>query len=226
MNFANVTRFHAYELIIWSLSLSNFPFIGSKKSVFFKEGESEYIQFSDMTSECVKKTREQIKTEIKASMSYLAMAVHFAKDSVNRPGFAKFFFEASSEEREHAYKLIEYLSMRGEYMTSDLENAFDITGFVKNTKDITSLSGIDALKTALGMEKDVTASIRGLIQECEKDEEFNHYHFVDYLTSEFLEEQYKGQRDIAGKISTLGKMVKGTTTGAELAEFLFDKQLL
>ena len=48
--------------------------------------------------------------------------------------------------------------------------------------------------------------------------------FVDYLTSEFLEEQYKGQRDLAGKISTLGKLVQGH--GLELGEFLFDKQLL
>lgn len=52
--------------------------------------------------------------------------------------------------------------------------------------------------------------------------------FVDYLTGEFLEEQYKGQRDLAGKIATLGKMVKtyGKNEGAELADFLFDKQLL
>jgi ferritin heavy chain len=54
--------------------------------------------------------------------------------------------------------------------------------------------------------------------------ELHHYQFVDYLTGEFLDEQYKGQRDLAGKIATLGKMVAGQ--GAELGEFLFDKQLL
>lgn len=48
--------------------------------------------------------------------------------------------------------------------------------------------------------------------------------FVDYLTGEFLEEQYKGQRELAGKIATLGKMV--ANQGAELADFLFDKQML
>lgn len=37
---------------------------------------------------------------------------------VNRPGFAKLFFDASSEEREHALKLIEYLLMRGELTTN------------------------------------------------------------------------------------------------------------
>ena len=43
------------------------------------------------------------------------------------------------------------------------------------------------------------------------------------MTGEFLEEQYKGQRDLAGKISTLGKMMK---EHGELGEFLFDKRML
>lgn len=47
--------------------------------------------------------------------------------------------------------------------------------------------------------------------------------FVDYLTGEFLDEQHKGSRDLAGKLSTLGKMMKNN---GPLAEFLFDKKLL
>lgn len=46
---------------------------------------------------------------------------------------------------------------------------------------------------------------------------------MDYLTGDFLDEQLKGQRDLAGKISTLGKLVG--KHGA-LGEFLFDKKLL
>lgn len=46
---------------------------------------------------------------------------------------------------------------------------------------------------------------------------------VDYLTGDFLQEQYHGQRELAGMISTLDKMMKGQ--GA-LAEFLYDKKLL
>jgi ferritin heavy chain len=195
----------------------------ARDSVFFtKDGLNA---LSDMKSSCVSRTREQIKTEIGASMDYLSMAVHFSKDSINRPGFAKLFFDAAGEEREHAYKLIEYLSMRGEYMTDDLAGTFDLTKFVVGTKDTEKeLKGIDALKRALEMEKKVTKSIRELIEVCEKEEEMNHYHFVDYLTGEFLEEQYKGQRDIAGKLSTLSKMMGNQ--GEQISEFLFDKQLL
>lgn len=49
------------------------------------------------------------------------------------------------------------------------------------------------------------------------------YQLVDYLTGEFLEEQYKGQRDLAGKISNLDKMMD---KHAALGEYLFDKKLL
>lgn len=52
---------------------------------------------------------------------------------------------------------------------------------------------------------------------------FFRFQLVDYLTGDFLEEQYTGQRDLAGKVSTLDRMMKGQ---GELAEFLYDKQLL
>jgi len=38
---------------------------------------------------------------------------------VNRPGFAKIFFDSASEERDHAIKIIGYLLMRGG-LTKDL----------------------------------------------------------------------------------------------------------
>jgi ferritin heavy chain len=47
------------------------------------------------------------------------------------------------------------------------------------------------------------------------------------LTGEFLEEQHKGTRDLAGKLATLSKMTKSVGTDKyHLAEFLFDKKLL
>jgi ferritin heavy chain len=46
---------------------------------------------------------------------------------------------------------------------------------------------------------------------------------VDYLSGDFLDEQYKGQKDLAKKISDLGKMLANYGT---LGEFLFDKKLL
>ncbi|KAH8257651.1 hypothetical protein KR038_005930 [Drosophila bunnanda] len=167
---------------------------------------------------CRQSMRRQIQMEVSAALQYLAMGAHFSRDGINRPGFAKLFFDAGSEEREHAMKLIEYLLMRGE-LTSDVTSLIQIRPPERKTWE----SGVDALEHALKMESDVTKSIRSVIASCEDDPEFNDYHLVDYLTGEFLEEQYKGQRDLAGKASTLKKMLDRHSS---LGEFLFDKKLL
>ncbi|KAG8037452.1 hypothetical protein G9C98_005662 [Cotesia typhae] len=143
------------------------------------------------------------------------------KYSVNRPGFAKFFFDSASEEREHAIKIIEYLLMRGQ-LTSDVSKLLKFP-----LKPIAGewSSGVKALTEALSLETRVTRSIRKIIEKCEApaDVNFNDYHLVDWLTSDFLEEQYRGQRELAGKISTLDKMMD---THGPLGEFLYDKKLL
>merc|ERR1712004_309878 len=58
---------------------------------------------------------DQIKKELDASHTYLAMAAYFGRDDVSYRGFAKFFMKASDEEREHAVKLVNYLNLRGGY---------------------------------------------------------------------------------------------------------------
>lgn len=78
-----------------------------------------------MTNGCIREMRRQIQAEIDASIKYMAMGAHFAKDTVNRIGFSEFFFKAASEEREHAEKLIEYLLMRGQ-LTDNVSNLITV----------------------------------------------------------------------------------------------------
>jgi len=176
----------------------------------------------DMVSPCVNAMKGQIREELKAAIQYMAMGAHFSKDTVNRPGFANMFFESASEERGHAIKLIDYLLMRGE-LTSSVSN------LIKKNLDAppktTWRTGVDALKDALILEASVTKKIRKVIEVCENPQtptNFNDYHLVDYLTGVFLEEQHKGQRDLAGKVSNLEKMMD---KHGELGEWLFDKKL-
>lgn len=155
-----------------------------------------------MKDECVLKTENQIKLEITASLNYLSMGAFFSNETVNRPGFAKLFFEAASEEREHAYKLIEYLSMRGRYLNLNGIGDIDISQLVKDSEnpavtgivlgDIKTVSagttrGLVALQNALKLETHVTKSIRALIKTCEEadkevdrrtnaESSFNHFH--------------------------------------------------
>lgn len=175
----------------------------------------------DMVSPCIRALEAQVKTEIEASMTYLAMGAHFSRDTVNRPGFSKLFIESANEEREHAIKVIQYLLMRGQ-LTSDVSKLLKFP--LKPLREEWN-SGVEALTDALNLETQVTNSIRNIIMVCEspKDFAYNDYHLVDYLTADFLDEQYKGQRDLAGKISTLGKMMG---SHGPLGEFLFDKKLL
>ncbi|XP_069678261.1 ferritin heavy chain [Periplaneta americana] len=175
-----------------------------------------------MVEPCTKKMREQVQEELRAALTYMAMGAHFSRDTINRPGFAKMFFESASEEREHAIKIIGYLLMRGE-LTSEVSKLINNPAPLNESWE----TGVDALKDALKLEAHVTRKIRDIITACENPtgdgNGFNDYHLVDYLSGDFLEEQYKGQRDLATKISVLGKMMDNY--GA-LGEFLFDKKLL
>ncbi|KAJ8979919.1 hypothetical protein NQ317_003661 [Molorchus minor] len=183
-------------------------------------------EWKDMAYPCISKMRSQVEEELKAAMQYMAMGAHFSKDTVNRPGFAKFFFKAASEEREHAIKIISYLLMRGE-LTSKVSDLIKkkCKLLIILTPRLTSwANGVSALKDALRLEAFVTRKIRDIIAVCESNPtQFNDYHLVDYLTADFLGEQYHGQRDLAGKISTLEKLMG---QHGPLGEFLFDKKLL
>ncbi|KAF7287522.1 ferritin heavy chain-like [Rhynchophorus ferrugineus] len=173
----------------------------------------------DMGKPCIQKVRDQVTEELKASMQYMAMGAHFSKDSINRPGFAKLFFSAASEERNHAIEFISYLLMRGE-LTSDVSSLIKRNLVPQKTS---WSNAVEALNDALKLEASVTKKIRSIIEVCQDDQAFNDYHLVDYLSSDILTEQYKGQRDLAGKASTLDKMMD---QHGILGEFLFDKELL
>jgi len=196
-------------------------FIGGASAVLQCEHKVPNVPDSwiDMHQDCSTKVKNHVMEELKASMQYMAMGAHFSQDQINRPGFANLFFTAASEEREHAIKLIHYLSMRGN-LTSGVSDMIRKKDLIPQTT--AWADGASALRDALELEATVTRKIRALIIACENEAEFNDYHLVDYLTADFLTEQYNGQRDLAGKLSTLDKLM--IKHGA-LGEFLFDKKL-
>lgn len=181
----------------------------------------------DMSEKCINAVRNQIQKEVDASFVYLSMAAYFSQDTINRPGFAAHYFKAAREEREHATTLIDYLTMRGQ-LTKEVTNLITIPTLEKFAWE----TAAESLTDALNLETNVTESIRNVIAFCESDKKkdkhnnnvnYNDYHLVDYLTGVYLEEQYKGQREIAGKLSTLKKMMDHH---GQIGEFLFDKTLL
>uniref|UniRef100_A0A182SSI9 Ferritin n=1 Tax=Anopheles maculatus TaxID=74869 RepID=A0A182SSI9_9DIPT len=188
------------------------------------DSSSESYKWDDMSNRCSAKLYGQIKMEFDASLFYLQYAAYFAQYNVSLPGFEKFFFNAASEEREHGIKLIEYALMRGQpdIVNENFSLAFGTAAEPEPEKREGKTKGsvaLTALRKALEKEELVTKSIRELIKVCENDP--NDYHLVDYLTGEFLEEQHQGQRELAGKITMLEKLL---ITNPMLGEFMFDKQ--
>lgn len=63
--------------------------------------------------ESEKGINEQIQLELYAFYTYLSMASYFERDDVALSGFADYFRKSSSEELEHAQKLMEFQNKRG-----------------------------------------------------------------------------------------------------------------
>ncbi|KAJ6646484.1 Ferritin subunit [Pseudolycoriella hygida] len=149
----------------------------------------------DMDPECVDAVRSQIQDEIDISLKYLRLGARFSQVAFNRPGFADFFFKSATDKRD----MIQFIAPRN----VNLEN------------------GSVALEYALRSEVALTKKIKYIIERCEGDD----YHLVDYLTAEFLNNQYHDQRNLAEKIATLKKMTRSASSYA-IGEFLFDEQFL
>lgn len=223
-----MSPFHVFLAVVAVLALASSGVSANQEKFNCRARKADIPQeWVTMVDPCTKKMKDQINVELTASMTYLAMAAHFSRDNVNRPGFAEHFFKSASEEREHAIKLIEYLLMRGQ-LTQGIDD------LIKNPvpKKDSWEDGVSALKDALRLEASVTNNIRDIVEVCEEPKDpsdaskslgFNDYHLVDYLTGEFLDEQYKGQRELAGMISTLDKMM---AAHGSIGEFLYDKKLL
>lgn len=58
-----------------------------------------------LSHDCEEGLNRQVNLELKTSYLYLAMAQYLNSEKVALPGFAKFFENASTEEREHAIKV-------------------------------------------------------------------------------------------------------------------------
>lgn len=124
------------------------------------------------------------------------------------PGFEKFFRKNSTEEREHAEKLMKYQNQRGSRVVLQ-----DIPKPIKQDWS----SGLEAMEAALELEKTVNQSLLDLHAIANKH---NDAHFSDYLESEFLDEQVESIKKLADLVTNLRRV------GSGLGEYLFDKHTL
>jgi ferritin heavy chain len=160
--------------------------------------------FSDSSEQAL---NAQINIELTASYVYQTMAVHFERDDVALPGFAHFFEENSSEERQHAQKFMKYVNSRGGRVA---------LADVKAPAKSAWATGLEALEDALVLEKKVNDSLLKLHVVATEAADA---HLTDYLEGEFLTEQVDAIKELGGQITQCKRV------GSGLGEFLFDKEL-
>lgn len=150
---------------------------------------------------------KQINLELYASYVYQSMAYFFDRDDIAMPGFTKFFKKSADEEREHAEKLMQYQNKRGGRIV--LQN------IQKPDRDEWG-SGLDAMKTALQLEKTVNQSLLDLhkVASTHDDPQMS-----DFLEGTFLGEQIESIKEISDHITNL------TRLGPGHGEWHFDKHL-
>jgi len=163
----------------------------------------------ELKSECLRELNIQINTELYASLVYMNMGAYFDNNKVARKGFAKFFAEQSREEKEHAHKLQDYINKRGATV-----DTVDVKMPIKS-----SWSGPkQALEEAIQLENDVNDyihKIHGIAEHTCLDP-----HLMDFLESEYLDEQIESINQLTRLHTILTQMQNG------VGEYLLDRQLL
>lgn len=155
-----------------------------------------------------KALNDQINMELSASYTYMSLAFYFDRDDVALPGFSEFFKHNSEEEREHAEKLMKYINKRGgRVVLQDVK---------KPSRDEWG-SGLEALETALALEKKVNESLLAIHRIAS---DVNDPHLCDFLESEYLNEQVESIKKLGDLIT---KLKRAGPQG--LGEYLFDKDL-
>lgn len=140
---------------------------------------------------------KQINLELFASYTYAAMYAFFSRDDVAKLGFAKFFRESSDEERDHAYKLIEYQNMRGGRVAFQ-----DVGKPVKFTFE----SPLEAIQAALTLEKTVNQSLLDLHKMgCAQGDP----HVSFFLEGTFLKDQVNTAKKLGDMITKMNRAGEG-----------------
>merc|ERR1711893_89559 len=151
---------------------------------------------------------KQINLELYASYVYQSMSFYFDRDDVALPGFAKFFKKSSDEEREHAEKLMKFQNQRGGRIV--------LQAIQKPERDEWG-SGLEAMQSALALEKNVNQSLLDLHGLCSSHGDAQ---MSDFIEANYLTEQVEAIKELSDYVTQLKRV------GPGLGEYIFDKETL
>ncbi|XP_041996760.1 ferritin-4, chloroplastic-like isoform X1 [Salvia splendens] len=153
------------------------------------------------SQECESAINEQINVEYCVSYVYHALYAYFDRDNVALRGLAKFFKEASIEEREHAEKLMEYQNKRGGRV-----KLFSLQMPPAEFDHVQKGDALHAMELALSLEKLTNEKLLKLHSVADAN---NDPQLADFVESEFLGEQVEAIKKISEYISQLRRVGKG-----------------
>jgi len=146
-----------------------------------------------LNQELVKALNNQIGSEFTASNHYLAIAVYFAKQSLDE--WANFFLRQSDEERMHAHKIINFL------IDNDAE--LYIPAIPEQRLDFAN--ALEAVQSALDSELEVTKQFNEMAFIASQNRDFRGLQFLQWFIDEQVEEE-----------ATMGKLVDLVKSGINL----------
>ncbi|CAA0843363.1 Ferritin-1- chloroplastic [Striga hermonthica] len=165
-----------------------------------KTGEASLAR-QRLSDACEAALNEQINVEYNLSYVYHSMYAYFDRDNVALKGLAKFFKEASLEERDHAEKLIEYQNKRGGRVRLHALQAPPSEYDHPERGD-----ALYAMELSLALEK--LANEKLLLLHAAADRS-NDPQMADFIESEFLAEQVDAIKKISEYVSQLRRVGKG-----------------
>lgn len=165
----------------------------------------------DYHTTCEAAVNEQINIEYTISYVYHALHSYFARDNVGLPGFAKFFSDASEEEREHAQLLMDYQVKRGGRVELKTLAAPEME-FANDDKG----EALYAMELALCLEKLNFQKLQALHAIADENQDPA---LCDFIEGDLLQEQVESVKQHAVYVSQLRRVGKG------VGVYIFDQEL-
>lgn len=131
----------------------------------------------EIPSKLLNALNTQIGMEYQASLTYDSIGAYFTLEEL--PQLAKFFFQQSTEEREHAHKLIKFILDR------DCEVKIPAIPEIPHKFG----SPVDAVKLAQENERKVSAAIYGLYELAQSEKDYATAIMLQWFVTEQVEEE-------------------------------------
>lgn len=119
---------------------------------------------------------QQIGNEFSASLQYVAIASHFASETL--PELAAHFYRQAEEERNHAMRFVHYVVEAG--------GRVEIPAIPMPRADFATVE--EAVQMSLDQEKAVTQQINELVELSQKESDHITQNFLAWFLTEQLEE--------------------------------------